>query len=63
MGGGEVNNGALGDSSGRWVSIKCGPLTFNFSFDMTGEEMDRIAVYRDIYAKVDEEKIFEIEGI
>lgn len=57
---GDVEAGALGDNSGRWVSVKSGKINFCFSFDMKGETIDKIAIYRDIWAKVDEEKILEL---
>lgn len=54
---GEVDEGALGDSSGRWVCLKVGKLSINFSFDMKGEEIDRVGFYEEVWAVVDDRQI------
>ena len=44
---GEVDDGALGDDSGRWVSLRVKDTELCFSFDMKGEKIDRIGLYKD----------------
>jgi len=55
---GEVDEGALSDDSGRWVSIKIGDSDLCFSFDMEGENIDRIGLYKDIIEIVDQKMVW-----
>ena len=44
---GEGYEGAFGDDSGRWVNLRVKDTELCFSFDMKGESMDRIGLYKD----------------
>lgn len=44
---GEVEADAFGDESGRWVNLRIGDTQLCFSFDMKGEIIDRIGLYKD----------------
>ena len=55
---GEVSEGAFSDDSGRWVGIKIGGSDLSFSFDMTGEVIDRIGLYEDIIEVVDQKRVW-----
>jgi hypothetical protein len=44
---GEVDEGELGDDSGRWVNLRIKDTELCFSFDMKGEAIDRIGLYKD----------------
>jgi len=50
---GEAEEGALGDDSGRWVNIRIGDSELCFSFDMSGEKIDGIQLFKDKVEVVD----------
>jgi len=58
---GEVDEGALGDDSGRWVLLRQGDLSVNFSFDMKGEKIDRVGFYKQVWQVVDDQQIFSFD--
>lgn len=55
---GQVDAGALADGSGRWVNIRIKHKELCFSFDMKGERIDRIGLYKDEIEVVDHILIF-----
>lgn len=57
-GSGTVEEGSFNDKSGRWVTIRNGATELCFSFDMKGEQIDRIALYKDKIEVVDQVKIW-----
>lgn len=44
---GEVDEGELSDDSGRWVNFRIKDTELCFSFDMKGEKIDGIGLYKD----------------
>lgn len=55
---GVVDEGALGDGSGRWVTLKVGPLDLSFSFDMKGGLITDVGLYKDVIEVTGQHKIF-----
>lgn len=58
---GDVETGALSDDSARWVCLKMGKLSVNFTFDMKGEQIDRVGFYEEVWQMVDERQIFSFD--
>jgi len=44
---GQVEVGKLTDNSGRWVNLRKDDTTLCFSFEMDGEKINRIGLYKD----------------
>jgi len=55
---GVVDEGSLSDDSGRWVSLKIKDAELSFSFDMKGENIDSIGLFKDVIQVVDQQKIW-----
>lgn len=58
---GNVDEGALSDSGGRWVCLKVGKLSIHFSFDMKGEFIDSVGFYQEVWEMVDEKQIISFD--
>ena len=58
---GMVSEGALNDDSGRWVELKIKDTTLCFSFDMKGESIDQIGLYKDKIEVVDQTRVWATE--
>lgn len=54
---GEVDEGALFDDSARWVTLKVGLIHLSFCFNMKGELITDIGLYKDILEVVDQKQI------
>lgn len=44
---GKVEEDAFSDNSGKWVNIRIKNSTLTFGFDMKGENIDSIHLYKD----------------
>jgi hypothetical protein len=55
---GEVEADALSDGSGRWVNIKVGDVELYFSFDMKGEKIDNIGLYKDVVEVISQKHVW-----
>ena len=55
---GDVEEGGLSDDSGRWVSLNIKDTELNFSFDIKGETIDGIGLYKDVIQVVDQDRIW-----
>ncbi len=59
---GEIDEGCLSDDSGRWVSVQVGLMSLNFSFDMKGEKITDIGLYKDIVEVVDQKQLWTVKN-
>lgn len=55
---GIVEEDRASDNSSRWVSLRIDDSELHFEFDLKGEKMYRLGLYRDIVQVVDQNKIF-----
>jgi len=55
---GEVDEGELGDNSGRWVSVQMGDYHLSFSFNMKGNTITDIGLYKDVWEIADQKQLF-----
>jgi hypothetical protein len=55
---GEVDFGALSDDSCRWVNLKIKDKELCFSFDTTGEKIERVGLYQDVVEIVDQKQLW-----
>ncbi len=59
---GEVEAGKLGDGSGRWVTIRISKKKeLNFSFNMKGNEITGIALYKDVIEVTEQKQLFSLK--
>lgn len=58
---GEVEEDSFSDNSARWVQLKIGDKSLVFSFDMKGEKIDNIALYKDVVEVVDQEQLWSTD--
>jgi hypothetical protein len=55
---GEVEEGSLFDGSGRWVNVRFKDTELCFSFDMKGELLDRLGLYKDVIEVTDHKLVW-----
>lgn len=53
MGFGEVEEGTLSDQSGKWVELRDKGVSLTISFDIKGEKIERVGLYKDKVEVVD----------
>lgn len=54
---GDIDTGSLSDDSGSWVCVKVGLYSFNFTFDIKGEKIERLGLYKEVWQMVDEKQL------
>lgn len=55
---GKVRRGSMSDNSCSWVSIKFGKKKLEFCFTADGNLLTDIGLFKDVYEKVGEERIW-----
>ena len=55
---GEVIEDAFDDDSGRWVSLRIKDTVLCFSFDMKGEKIESIGLYKDKVEVTDQIRVW-----
>jgi hypothetical protein len=53
-----VESGSMGDNSGRWIDLKVGDVSMCISFDMKGENITNIGLYKDVVQVVNQKQLF-----
>lgn len=54
---GDIDTGSLSDRSASWVCVKVGLYSFNFTFDIKGEKIERLGLYKEVWQMVDEKQL------
>jgi hypothetical protein len=57
---GEVEHSHFYDNSGAWVQLKVKDITLSIGFDMKGENIDGIGLFKDVVEVVDQKQLWRI---
>lgn len=58
---GEVDEDSFDDESARWVDIRIGEHVLTISFDIKGEKIEGIELFKEIVEVVDQKKVWPLE--
>lgn len=55
---GKVETGALSDKSSRWVNLRIGDTELCFSFEIDGERLQDVGLFKDVVQVVDQVRLW-----
>ena len=58
---GEIEHSSFSDNSGAWVTLKVNDITLSFGFDIKGEKINGLGLYKDVVEVVDQKQIWRTD--